>query len=146
MIAGAIVFLLGVALVVVATRIPAVVFGGYLLLSLATFVAYAIDKSAARKRTRRIPENALNLLSLLGGWPGAIIAQQTLRHKTRKQPFRAIFWLTVVLNCAVFIGLIYPDGIGLLRALLTEIASLPDVKTGCCSVLKTTFVELAQLT
>lgn len=41
------------------------------------------------------------MLAVLGGWPGALAAQQALRHKTRKQPFRTVFWLTVVVNCAV---------------------------------------------
>ncbi|HBH72150.1 MAG TPA: hypothetical protein DDY43_01605 [Synechococcales bacterium UBA10510] len=41
----------------------------------------------------------LHLLALLGGWPGGLIARHKLRHKTIKQPFRFIFWCTVVLNC-----------------------------------------------
>lgn len=73
----------------------------YISLSLITFVVYAIDKSAAKKGRWRTPEKTLHLMALLGGWPGAIIAQKILRHKTQKQPFQIIFWLTVILNIGV---------------------------------------------
>ena len=75
----------------------------YLLLSLLCFVIYAIDKAAARAGRRRIPENSLHLLALMGGWPGALLAQQWLRHKSSKLAFRIIFWITVVLNIALFL-------------------------------------------
>jgi uncharacterized membrane protein YsdA (DUF1294 family) len=69
-------------------------------LSMLAYVLYAVDKSAARRGKRRIPEATLHVVDVLGGWPGALIARHALRHKTRKQPFRSVFWLTVVLNCA----------------------------------------------
>ncbi|MBB1268702.1 cold shock and DUF1294 domain-containing protein [Shewanella sp. SR44-3] len=72
----------------------------YLGLSLFTFLIYALDKIAARKNRWRTPESSLHLLSLIGGWPGAILAQQWLRHKSIKQPFRGIFWLTIIINIA----------------------------------------------
>jgi uncharacterized membrane protein YsdA (DUF1294 family) len=78
------------------------IFGWYLIISLLAFIVYAKDKAAAKKGSWRIPESTLHLLSLLGGWPGALIAQQTLRHKSKKEPFRFIFWITVFLNCVVF--------------------------------------------
>lgn len=70
----------------------------YLGLSLLTFIVYWIDKSAAENGHWRISENTLHVLSLIGGWPGAMVAQQKLRHKTQKQPFRTIFWLTIFAN------------------------------------------------
>lgn len=69
-----------------------------LLLSLISVVLYARDKRAARLGRDRTPEKTLHLYALLGGWPGAWLAQQGLRHKTRKLPFRRIFLLTVVCN------------------------------------------------
>lgn len=66
------------------------------LLSVVTYLFYALDKSAARRRRHRVPERALHLLSLLGGWPGALLAQHTLRHKTAKPRFLFVFWLTVL--------------------------------------------------
>lgn len=80
----------------------------YLGVSAITFGAYAIDKSAARLRQRRVAETSLILLGMFGGWPGAILAQQLLRHKTAKPSFRAVFWMSVLLNVVVFVGLNAP--------------------------------------
>jgi uncharacterized membrane protein YsdA (DUF1294 family) len=77
----------------------------YLALSVVCFASYALDKSAARRGERRTPESSLLVLGLLGGWPGAVLAQQWLRHKTVKQPFRQMFWFTVVLNVAFVLWL-----------------------------------------
>ncbi|GAA5097092.1 hypothetical protein GCM10025760_30840 [Microbacterium yannicii] len=66
--------------------------------SLVAFAAYGIDKSAARRGAARISEQTLLLLGLIGGWPGAIVAQQLFRHKTRKRSFRRVFWGTVAVN------------------------------------------------
>lgn len=76
---------------------PVVLFA-YSALTIVTFLLYAIDKSAAIAGRWRTPENTLHLLSLVGGWPGALLAQQLLRHKTSKGRFVAMFWVTVVLN------------------------------------------------
>lgn len=77
----------------------------YAVASVACFIAYALDKSAARKGRRRTPERTLLLLGLAGGWPGALAAQQLLRHKSAKTSFLAKFWLTVVLNLAALAAL-----------------------------------------
>jgi len=74
--------------------------GVYTVMSAVTFVAYWADKSAARHGRGRTSERTLHILALGGGWPGALVAQRVFRHKTRKQPFRGIFWVTVVSNCA----------------------------------------------
>lgn len=77
----------------------------YLAMSVACFIAYALDKSAARKGERRTPESTLLMLGLIGGWPGAVLAQQWLRHKTVKQPFRQMFWCTIAVNVGAFLWL-----------------------------------------
>lgn len=69
-----------------------------LLASLLTLVIYGVDKLAARKAWRRVPESTLLTFGLLGGWPGAIAGQQLFRHKTQKQPFRRYFFASVLLN------------------------------------------------
>lgn len=74
----------------------------YLAASVVCFIVYAVDKSRARSGGRRVPEKSLHTLEFLGGWPGAIVAQQTLRHKTRKASFRAAFWVCVLANVVVF--------------------------------------------
>ena len=98
-------------------RKPLWVLVAYLCMSAITFAAYAVDKAAARQRGWRTAENTLHLLSLAGGWPGALIAQNKLRHKSRKQPFRAIFWLTALLNCAMFAWTFTESGADTLRSL-----------------------------
>jgi uncharacterized membrane protein YsdA (DUF1294 family) len=78
----------------------------YLAASIATFAAYAVDKTAARRHAGRIAERTLHLLSLAGGWPGAAVGQALLRHKSRKQPFRAIYWLTVATNLCLLAAVV----------------------------------------
>jgi uncharacterized membrane protein YsdA (DUF1294 family) len=85
--------------------VPHIVGIAYLVASAVCFAAYARDKSAAREQARRTPESTLLILGLAGGWPGGLLAQQLLRHKTVKQPFRTQFWVTVVLNVGAFIYL-----------------------------------------
>ena len=70
----------------------------YLFASLICFCLYAFDKSAAIAGRRRISELSLLTLGIFGGWPGAILAQQILRHKTKKPKFRIVFWLSVIAN------------------------------------------------
>lgn len=77
---------------------------GYLGLSFVTFFVYAFDKSAATGGSRRVSEQTLHLLSLIGGWPGALLAQQLMRHKTSKQSFITVFWATVLLNMSALVS------------------------------------------
>lgn len=88
--------------------VPLWVLAVYLGVSTITFAAYAFDKSAARLRQRRVAETSLILLGMFCGWPGAILAQQLLRHKTAKPAFRAVFWMSVLLNVFVFVALNAP--------------------------------------
>jgi uncharacterized membrane protein YsdA (DUF1294 family) len=85
--------------------LPWLVGGAYLITSLSCFVAYAVDKSAARTGNWRTPERSLLLLGLLGGWPGGVLAQQWLRHKTARRSFQQMFWCTVAANIAGFLWL-----------------------------------------
>ena len=102
----ALMFLLVVAGVVALNILPVHVLWLYLGMSLVTFVLYAVDKSAAKKGAYRTPEDTLHMLALLGGWPGALYAQQLLRHKSSKQSFRIVFWITLALNVAAFVYLV----------------------------------------
>ena len=95
---------------------PLVLAAAYLAASLVAFLAYAIDKSAARRGAWRTSEGTLHLLAVVGGWPGALLAQQLLRHKSTKAEFRTVFWGTVLLNVAGFVMLCSPFG----RSLWTQ--------------------------
>lgn len=81
-------------------KIPSVVALAYAVMSVAAIVLYGIDKSAARNNRWRTQESTLHVAALIGAWPGALIAQDLFRHKSRKTPFQVVFWTTVVLNCA----------------------------------------------
>jgi uncharacterized membrane protein YsdA (DUF1294 family) len=89
-------------------RVPPVVAAAYGALSVVCFVFYAADKQAARSGGWRVKEDTLLLVGLLGGWPGAVLAQQFLRHKSSKVSFRAAFWVTVVVNVLAFVALSSP--------------------------------------
>jgi uncharacterized membrane protein YsdA (DUF1294 family) len=93
----AVLFLTLIIGLVFAGKLPLALLGLYLGSSMATFIMYALDKSAAKSGRWRTQESTLHLLSLGGGWPGALIAQQHLRHKSKKVSFQIGFWATVAL-------------------------------------------------
>ena len=82
-----------------AMQIVPVLFAGAIVgVSALAYGMYCLDKSAAQASRQRTPESTLHFVSLIGGWPGALIAQQQFRHKTIKQPFQTVFWTTVLFN------------------------------------------------
>lgn len=70
----------------------------FIAINTVTFVTYWLDKRASRNGGWRIVESMLHTLALLGGSPAALLAQKTLRHKTRKRSFQLRFWLVVVMQ------------------------------------------------
>ncbi len=95
-------FVAGYAAAVVLRRVPLWADVLYLGASALCFALYAIDKQAAIHGRDRISESTLLSLGFVGGWPGAIVAQQLFRHKTSKLTFRIRFWLSVIANVAIF--------------------------------------------
>jgi len=75
--------------------LPAAIYG---LMSVIAFALYGYDKKQARHDGQRTPEKLLHATELLGGWPGALLAQQVFRHKTRKFSYQLVFWLIVLLH------------------------------------------------
>lgn len=73
---------------------------GYLVVSLLTFALYWDDKRSATRGTWRTSEAMLHFFELMGGWPGALLAQQRFRHKTRKASFQVVFWAIVLVHQA----------------------------------------------
>ena len=89
----------------------------YYIASIITYGIYAQDKTAAQNAGRRIPESTLHLMSLVGGWPGGLIAQVLLRHKTRKPSFLIGYWFTVIVNC-IALGVLVGKGVSPVKVLL----------------------------
>lgn len=104
-IVGALVFAIFVieyVLLAILWPMPVWPIAAYAILSFLTFLLYAEDKSKAQKGRWRVAESSLQIISLLGGWPGAILAQQLLHHKTRKRGFVTVFWAAVAVNMVAF--------------------------------------------
>ena len=111
-------FLVFVAGCVLAGKLPFAILWLYFVASTVAFVAYALDKSAAKNDRRRTQERTLHIFALVGGWPGALAAQRLFRHKSRKQSFQILFWVTVALNCGALGWLISSSGVRALRSIL----------------------------
>ncbi|WP_130905607.1 MULTISPECIES: DUF1294 domain-containing protein [unclassified Pseudomonas] len=77
------------------STIPLAAYG---IVSVLAFLLYWSDKRKARADQWRTPENVLHALEFAGGWPGALLAQQAFRHKTRKVSFQVVFWLIVLMH------------------------------------------------
>ncbi|MDQ8022267.1 MAG: cold shock and DUF1294 domain-containing protein [Moraxellaceae bacterium] len=92
-----------------AGRLPTLLPGLYAIASGITFFAYWWDKSAAMSQRWRTSESTLHLFGLACGWPGGLLAQRLLRHKSIKQEFQTVFWGTVILNC-IFFGWLFSAG------------------------------------
>ena len=85
--------------------------GFYALMSAISFSLYGLDKRAATRGGRRTPEARLHFFELLGGWPGALLAQRVFRHKTRKTSFLVVFYLATAVNLAVLGWLLFADNL-----------------------------------
>lgn len=103
----ALVMVLMLAALWLAGRVAMWVLLAYGLLSVLLFLAYGRDKHAAQRQQWRTPESTLHALALLGGWPGAALAQYVFNHKSTKPSFRRLYWLTVLLNVAALGWLLY---------------------------------------
>jgi len=117
----AISFIVVVSWSVPAYKMPIYILYLYLAASAVTFLVYAKDKWAARQGRWRTKESTLHTLALIGGWPGALLAQQMLRHKSRKDAFQFAFWATVVMNCAAFGWLFTAEGLAFLQSVDTKV-------------------------
>lgn len=92
--------LLGLPVLAIA-RIPVdlrIVGGLALAVNSVTYWSYAHDKARARSKGGRVSEATLHLLELMGGWPGAFVAQRCLRHKCSKRSYQAGFWTVVLIH------------------------------------------------
>jgi len=72
-------------------------------INLAGLVAMHLDKRRARRRKRRISENALFTIALMGGEAGIIGGMLAFRHKTRKASFMAAISAIVLVHVVLAI-------------------------------------------
>ena len=106
----AVFFILFVVKCVADGRLPSPILALYLVVSTITFFMYWSDKSKARRKQWRIPEDTLHFWSLIGGWPGAALAQKLVHHKSSKTSFQTIYWFTIAVNIVAVIWLLSPVG------------------------------------
>ena len=105
-------------LLAVMNKLSWLVIGWYVVLGVITYAMYAKDKAAAQSGDWRTPESTLHLLSALGGWVGAMVAQTYLRHKSQKAEFRLAYYLTVIINMAGLLFIVAGGGLETLKGLL----------------------------
>lgn len=80
---------------------------GYALaVNLLAYVAMVLDKARAGAGSRRISEATLLNLAFVGGSIGTVVAQRTIRHKTRKEPFRTQLHAIILIQILVLVALI----------------------------------------
>lgn len=115
------VFLTAILLMGFMSLIPSGLVGLYYAASIIAFFIYWNDKSAARKGRWRTRESYLLLCGLIGGWPGALIAQQLFRHKSSKTEFQKIFWGSVAVNCAGLGWVLTPIGVQSLSSVISAL-------------------------
>lgn len=114
--------LAAVGILALAGKLPLVVLYFYLIASAVTFLIYWQDKTAARRNEWRIAERTLHILGILGGWPGALVAQQVFRHKSSKTSFQVAFWITALLNTFTICWFLTPHGAVVLRDFIQSMA------------------------
>jgi len=90
------------------------VIGLFIGINLLSFIITWYDKRIATQnqtspqtQRNRISEKTLYIYALIGGWPAAIVAQQYFRHKTQKNAFKYRFWLSIVINIVLTLGISY---------------------------------------
>ncbi len=96
-------FLLALISLTLIGKLPLFIFITYAIMSIITYITYSIDKSRAINGEYRISEKTLHILSLIGGWIGAILAQQRLRHKNKKVSFQIVFWISVIVHISLLV-------------------------------------------
>ena len=111
------VFCCFLVLLTVLDKLPISMLVIYFATSTIAFFMYWIDKAAAKHNRSRTPESTLYLIGLIGGWPGALLAQRLLRHKSIKRSFQTIFWVTVFMNCCLLIWFLADGGKSFLNAI-----------------------------
>jgi uncharacterized membrane protein YsdA (DUF1294 family) len=77
------------------------------IISLVTFLVYGYDKARARKGQWRVPEKALHILALAGGFPGGWAGRAIFHHKTQKGFFTFVLAVSTLIHLAIWYWLIF---------------------------------------
>ena len=78
-----------------------------LIINAITYLLFGFDKRAAERGDSRVPEKTLLMASALGGSVGAVMAQRRFRHKTEKQPFKALLYGIIAAQIAFISTYLY---------------------------------------
>ena len=70
------------------------------IVNIAAFCLYGMDKSAAIKQKQRIPNRVLLLIAAFGGSLGALAGMYTFRHKTKKWYYTITVPVMLILQIA----------------------------------------------
>jgi uncharacterized membrane protein YsdA (DUF1294 family)/cold shock CspA family protein len=81
----------------------------YVFMSVLTVLYYGVDKKHALIDRWRVPEVYLHCFEMMGGWPGALLAQTEFHHKTRKSHYQHIFWGIVILHGLGWLLFLYAE-------------------------------------
>lgn len=142
---GAIVTIAGlIGWLLISQALPKALIIYYGAVSVISFISYYIDKRAARKDLWRIRERTLQLWSMLGGWPGALLAQGMFRHKIRKLSFMVIFWGIVGLHLSLLFYYLTAEGEVLVRSFLIN-ARFEILENGYLDFIQVWFWKLQRL-
>ena len=102
-----------------------IVFVYLILINLIEYFAFDKDKDAAISGQWRVPEKALLMLAMCGGTIGAIVGQQTLRHKTQKQPFKLILYSIAAFQIIFLLSLMIPSFRNEILQFLSQLITKP---------------------
>lgn len=78
-----------------------------LLMNVATFAAYGVDKLKALRDKWRIPERTLLWMAFLGGALGAWLGMKAFRHKTQHRRFTVLVPLFLILQIGLAVYLLF---------------------------------------
>ena len=88
-----------------------------LIINMASFVFFYIDKQKAIKDRWRVKESTLHILGFMGGILGSLLAMTVFHHKTKKPKFLIITFLALAFNALVayeYLNYIFDGGMSII--------------------------------